>query len=45
MKRAFETHAELPHSVRFLERAQPLIDRPLDVTRASGITFRLTESR
>jgi quinol monooxygenase YgiN len=42
---AFETHAELPHIVRCLERAQPLIDLPLDVTRASGITFRLTESR
>jgi quinol monooxygenase YgiN len=31
---AFELHAELPHTVRFLERVQPLIDHPLDVTRA-----------
>jgi quinol monooxygenase YgiN len=31
---AFETHAELPHTMRFLERVQPLLDHPLDVTRA-----------
>lgn len=31
---AFEHHASLPHTVRFLERVQPLIDHPLDVTRA-----------
>ena len=31
---AFDRHAELPHTVRFLERVQPLIDHPLDVTRA-----------
>ncbi len=31
---AFETHASLPHTVRFVERVQPLIDHPLDVTRA-----------
>jgi quinol monooxygenase YgiN len=31
---AFEIHAGLPHTVRFLERVQPLIDHPLDVTRA-----------
>lgn len=30
---AFETHAELPHTLRFLERVQPLIDHKLDVTR------------
>src|SRR5438552_1497261 len=35
---AFETHAELPHTVRFLERVQPLIDHPLDVTRTRAIT-------
>jgi quinol monooxygenase YgiN len=34
---AFETHANLPHTVRFLERVQPLIDHPLDVTRAERI--------
>lgn len=31
---AFENHASLPHTVRFLERVEPLIDHPLDVTRA-----------
>ena len=34
---AFEEHAGLPHTVRFLERVQPLIDHPLDVTRAGQI--------
>lgn len=34
---AFERHAELPHTVRFLERVQPLIDHPLDVTRSRRI--------
>src|SRR5271169_2318801 len=29
---AFNSHAELPHTMRFLERVQPLIDHPLDVT-------------
>jgi quinol monooxygenase YgiN len=33
----FETHATLPHTVRFLERVKPLIDHPLDVTRAHMI--------
>lgn len=31
---AFEIHAELSHTVRFIERMLPLIDHPLDVTRA-----------
>jgi quinol monooxygenase YgiN len=31
---AFEAHAELPNTVQFLERVQPLIDHSLDVTRA-----------
>jgi quinol monooxygenase YgiN len=31
---AFDLHAELPHTVLFLERVQSLIDHPLDVTRA-----------
>jgi quinol monooxygenase YgiN len=35
---AFEIHAELPHTVRFLERVQPLIDHPLDITRTRAIT-------
>ena len=30
---AFEVHAALPHTVRFLETVQPLIDHPLDVSR------------
>ena len=34
---AFENHAGLPHTVRFLERVQPLIDHPLDVTRSRQI--------
>ena len=34
---AFEIHAEFPHTLRFLERVQPLIDHPLDVTRAQAI--------
>ena len=31
---AFENHAKLPHTVRFIERVGALIDHPLDVTRA-----------
>ena len=34
---AFEYHASLPHTVRFLERVEPLINHPLDVTRAGQI--------
>jgi quinol monooxygenase YgiN len=34
---AFERHADLPHTVHFLERVQPLIDHDLDVTRATPI--------
>ena len=34
---AFELHADLPHTVRFLARVQPLIDHPLDVTRSEQI--------
>ncbi len=34
---AFETHALLPHTVRFIERVEPLIAHPLDVTRAELI--------
>ena len=30
---AFDHHADLPHTVRFIERVQALIDHPLDVTR------------
>lgn len=31
---AFDLHAELPHTVQFIERVTPLIDHPLEVTRA-----------
>ncbi len=34
---AFEVHASLPHTVRFLESARRLVDHPLDVRRAKGI--------
>ena len=34
---AFERHAQLPHTVRFIERVEPLIDHPLDVSRARAI--------
>jgi len=32
---AFDIHAELPHTLLFLERVQPLIDHPLDVVRTT----------
>ena len=31
---AFEKHAIQPHTVRFIEQMEPLIDHSLDVTRA-----------
>ena len=31
---AFEAHARLDHNVRFVQTVTPLIDHPLDVTRA-----------
>jgi len=34
---AFERHATLAHTLRFLEKIQKLIDHPLDVTRARPI--------
>ena len=34
---AFEYHADLPHTVRFTERMESLVDHPLDVTRAELI--------
>jgi quinol monooxygenase YgiN len=34
---AFERHATLPHTVRFLERVEALIDHALEVTRAERI--------
>jgi quinol monooxygenase YgiN len=35
---AFEVHAQLPHTVRFIDRVQELIDHPLEVTRTRPIT-------
>ena len=34
---AFELHATLPHTVRFIARVEPLIDHPLDVARTEMI--------
>jgi quinol monooxygenase YgiN len=34
---AFDHHATLPHTVRFIERVQALIDQPLEVTRTRPI--------
>lgn len=34
---AFEVHANLPRTDRFVERAEQLIDHPFDVTRAHAI--------
>jgi quinol monooxygenase YgiN len=34
---AFERHAGLPHTVRFIARVGPLIDHSLDVNRAERI--------
>jgi len=34
---AFEIHTTLPHTLRFVERVEPLIDHPLDVTRSEII--------
>jgi quinol monooxygenase YgiN len=36
-EQAFDRHGGLPHTVRFVERVAPLIDHPLDVTRAEQI--------
>src|SRR5258707_3463166 len=32
---AFDHHTRLPHTLRFVEKIQSLIDHPLDVTRTS----------
>jgi quinol monooxygenase YgiN len=34
---AFNHHAELPHTVRFLKKIQSQIDHPLDVTRTRSL--------
>lgn len=33
---AFEAHAALPHTVRFIERVEGLVDHPPDINRARG---------
>lgn len=34
---AFELHAGLPHTVRFLARMQTLVDQPMEVSRAQPL--------
>jgi quinol monooxygenase YgiN len=34
---AFQKHAELPHTMRFLKRVDALLDQPRDVTRTEMI--------
>lgn len=34
---AFDLHAELPHTARFLRKVEPLIDHELDVNRTRSI--------
>jgi len=34
---AFQAHAELPHTLRFLKRVDALLDQPRDVTRTEMI--------
>jgi quinol monooxygenase YgiN len=34
---AFQVHADLPNTQRFVERAEQLIDHPFDATRARAI--------
>ena len=34
---AFDVHAGLPNTIRFVERAEQLIDHPFDVTRSHAI--------
>jgi quinol monooxygenase YgiN len=36
---AFEVHADLPHTVRFLDRVQPAIDHELQVPRVMRLDF------
>ena len=36
-ERAFELHATLPHTRRFIERVETLVDHPLDAVRTERI--------
>jgi quinol monooxygenase YgiN len=35
---AFDRHAELPHTTRFIATAAEVIDHPLDITRATAFS-------
>jgi len=35
---AFDLHAELPHTVKFIETVERLIDHPLDVNRTEQVS-------
>jgi quinol monooxygenase YgiN len=35
---SFERHAEMPHTLRMLERVEPLLVHPLDVTRSTLVS-------
>jgi quinol monooxygenase YgiN len=34
---AFEIHAALPHTLHFIQTVEPLVDQPLEVSRANRI--------
>jgi quinol monooxygenase YgiN len=34
---AFERHGGMPHTTQFLKRVEPLLDQPLEVTRAQPL--------
>jgi quinol monooxygenase YgiN len=36
-EKAFETHTQLPHTLKFLKKVETLIDHPLEVTRAERV--------
>lgn len=40
---AFDRHASLPHTVRFLAAVAPLIDHPLDVNRTVALGAQLSK--
>ncbi len=42
---AFELHAGLPHTQHFIGRVEPLIDHPLDVTRARPLAAAAPEAK
>jgi quinol monooxygenase YgiN len=43
-ERAFEAHLKMPHTVRFAERIEPLLDHELEAVRTRALVFR-TPSR